>query len=74
MAHDCGASGMYEQLAAGYKGQHSGGSGMHAGKARREAWGTGHARERTLNMPLMSVTLDVLKLSGRLNATAPCRV
>ncbi len=27
---------------------------------------------RTLNMSLMSVTLDVLKLSGWLNASAPC--
>eukprot|EP00964_Phaeocystis_antarctica_P009642 scaffold5248_cov49-Phaeocystis_antarctica.AAC.5 len=30
--------------------------------------------ERTKNMPLMSVTLDVSKLSGWLNADAPCRV
>ena len=47
---------------------------MHATKARLEAWGTGHARERTQNMLLMSVTLDVLKLSGWLNAVAYCRV
>jgi hypothetical protein len=34
----------------------------------------GRARaERTLNMPLMSVTLDVSKLSGWLNADARCR-
>ena len=30
--------------------------------------------ERTLNMPLMVVTLDVSKLSGWLNADAYCRV
>ena len=30
--------------------------------------------ERTLNMLLMSVTLDVSKLSGWLNAHASCRV
>ena len=35
---------------------------------------TGHARERTMNMLSMSVTLDVSKLSGWLNADAPCRV
>eukprot|EP00964_Phaeocystis_antarctica_P040477 scaffold23131_cov61-Phaeocystis_antarctica.AAC.8 len=35
----------------------------------------GNARaERTANMLLMSVTLDVSKLSGWLNACAPCRV
>ena len=30
--------------------------------------------ERTQNMPAMFVTLDVSKLSGWLNADAPCRV
>ena len=30
--------------------------------------------ERTLNMRYMLVTLDVSKLSGWLNADAPCRV
>ena len=35
----------------------------------------GRARaERTLNMDPMSVTLDVSRLSGRLNADAYCRV
>ena len=35
----------------------------------------GRARaERTLNMRYMFVTLDVLKLSGWLNAVADCRV
>ena len=40
---------------------------MKAGRARACA-------ERTKNMPLMSVTLDVSKLSGWLNADASCRV
>ena len=46
-------------------------------RGRRDArlGGQGHARERTLNMPLISLTLDVfVKLSGWLNADAPCRV
>ena len=30
--------------------------------------------ERTENMPLVLMTLDVSKLSGWLNADAPCRV
>ena len=34
----------------------------------------GARAERTLNMPSMSVTLDVSKLSGWLNEDAPCRV
>ena len=36
--------------------------------------GTGHGEERTASMASMSVTLDVSKLSGWLNADAPCRV
>ena len=36
--------------------------------------GAGHGEERTQNMPLMSVTLEVSKLSGWLNADAYCRV
>ena len=35
--------------------------------------GAGHGEERTENMLPMLVTLEVSKLSGRLNATAPCR-
>eukprot|EP00964_Phaeocystis_antarctica_P156153 scaffold125705_cov51-Phaeocystis_antarctica.AAC.2 len=35
--------------------------------------GAGHGEERTANMPSMSVTLEVLKLSGLLNADAFCR-
>ncbi len=36
--------------------------------------GTGHARRHTENMPCMSVTLEVSRLRGWLNATAPCQV
>eukprot|EP00964_Phaeocystis_antarctica_P057142 scaffold33780_cov33-Phaeocystis_antarctica.AAC.1 len=35
--------------------------------------GAGHGEERTWNMTLMSVTLEVSKLSGWLNADARCR-
>eukprot|EP00964_Phaeocystis_antarctica_P045982 scaffold26514_cov53-Phaeocystis_antarctica.AAC.5 len=35
--------------------------------------GAGHGEERTANMPLMSVTLEVSRLSGWLNAVANCR-
>ena len=37
-------------------------------------WGARARVERTKNMPYMSVTLDVSKLSGWLNAFANCRV
>ena len=43
------------------------------GRARLQIRSTGHGEERTLNMLLMSVTLEVLKLSGWLNAVAACR-
>ena len=36
--------------------------------------GAGHGEERTKNMKLISVTLEVSKLSGWLNALAYCRV
>ena len=36
-------------------------------------FGAGRGEERTLNMLPMSVTLEVSKLSGWLNAFAPCR-
>ena len=47
--------------------------------ARREgpavkAWGARACAERTSNMRYMSVTLDVSKLSGWLNAAVFCRV
>ena len=35
--------------------------------------GAGHGEERTLNMERMFLALEVLKLSGWLNADAPCR-
>ena len=57
-----------------------GGGGRQRGtqRARREGLdcnlGAGHEEERTLNMPTMFVTLEVLKeLSGWLNADANCR-
>ena len=48
-------------------------------KRRSRGWpncrlGARARAERTLNMPLMSVTLDVSKLGGWLNATVFCRV
>ena len=36
-------------------------------------FGAGHEEERTANIPRMVVTLEVSKLSGWLNADAPCR-
>ena len=45
--------------------------GMH-GEEPTQGWGT--RAERTWNMWFISVTLDVSKLSGWLNANAPCRV
>eukprot|EP00964_Phaeocystis_antarctica_P129384 scaffold93232_cov57-Phaeocystis_antarctica.AAC.3 len=44
------------------------------GAAAVKAEGARACAERTLNMPSMSVTLDVSKLSGWLNARANCRV
>ena len=43
-------------------------------RGRREGVGARARAERTLNMPYMVVTLAVSKLSGWLNADAPCRV
>jgi len=43
------------------------------GRARDCRLGAGHGEERTQNMPNMFVTLDVSRLSGWLNADAPCR-
>ena len=42
--------------------------------ARLKAWGPRARAERTSNMRLMSVTLEVSKLSGWLKAVADCRV
>ena len=36
-------------------------------------FGAGHREEHTWNMVCMDLTLDVSKLSGWLNANAPCR-
>ena len=44
------------------------------GMARLKAVGVRARAERTSNMDCMVVTLDVLKLSGWLNASACCRV
>ena len=45
------------------------------GRGRLEGWGVQRARaERTKNMLVMVVTLDVSKLSGWLNADARCQV
>ena len=44
------------------------------GRARLKVVGARARAERTANMANMVVTLDVLKLSGWLNANAPCRV
>ena len=46
--------------------------GMHG--ARLKAWGPRARAERTLNMELMVVTLEVSKLSGWLKASVYCRV
>ena len=62
--------------------QEAGGHGPAAQRTRHargkgpvvKAEGVRACAERTLNMDLMSVTLDVLKLSGWLNADAPYRV
>ena len=43
-------------------------------RTRVEGWGQGTGAERTSNIQRMSVTLDVSKLSGWLNAFACCRV
>ena len=45
-----------------------------AGRARLKAVGARARAERTKNIHFMSVTLDVSKLSGWLNADANCRV
>ena len=48
----------------------------HAACKRGSNWGSGVGlgSERTQNIPLMVVTLDASRLSGWLNAVAPCRV
>ena len=57
--------------AGGWRGVVGGASSREAPTVKAE----GRARaERTENIPSMSVTLDVSRLSGWLNADAPCRV
>ena len=59
-------------------GRVAGGGGRPRGTQRAEEgldcrYGAEHGEERTQNMWLMSVTLEVSKLSGWLNADAYCR-
>ena len=56
------------------RGAAAGARGVHADDPRRGGCG-GRARaaERTANMPYMSVTLDVSKLTGWLKASVFCR-
>ena len=49
-------------------------STQRARRARLDTEGMACARGRTLNIQAISVTLDVSRLSGWLNAEAPCRV
>ena len=64
---------------ARYAGRQAGGGGrprckQRAGEGSTADLGQGTGgEERTENMPAMSVTLEVLKLSGWLNDDAPCR-
>ena len=46
---------------------------MQAERARLHGLRAGHGEERTVNMRLMMVTLEVSKLSGWLNTYACCR-
>ena len=65
----CGARG------AGWERWGSGGrKGARTRRTRLKGWGQGTRGERTLNMYVISVTLEVSKLSGWLNALALCRV
>jgi len=48
--------------------------GMHGDGLTQGLGAKGTRGERTANMPLMSVTLEVSKLSGWLKADADCRV
>ena len=49
-----------------------GAGGMHGAGSTLNTRGHGTRGERTLNMSFMSVTLDVSKLSGWLNADMDC--
>ena len=70
---------MRSEVWAGGGGEWAGGSARAACTARgpgcvKAGGGYRVCAERTKNMPPMSVTLDVSKLSGWLNADADCRV
>ena len=52
----------------------SGAHGTRGGLDWRAVGRQGSGGERTWNMPIMLVTLDVLKLTGWLNLYAACRV
>ena len=47
-------------------------AGMHGEGPTQGLGARARRAERTLNMPFMRVTLEVLKLSGWLNAVAAC--
>ena len=56
------------------RGAAAGARGVHADDSRLGGCGGRvRAAERTANMPCMSVTRDVSKLTGWLKACAPCR-
>ena len=56
------------------RGAAAGTRGVHADDSRLgSCGGRARAAERTLNMPAMSVTREVSKLTGWLKATANCR-
>ena len=48
--------------------------GMHGRRARLKAWGSRARAERTVNIQIMSMTLEVSKLSGWLKVDAYCRI
>ena len=54
-------------------GRPGGASGVHGGRPDSRLLGVRARAERTENMTRMSVTLEVSRLSGWLNARAPCR-
>eukprot|EP00964_Phaeocystis_antarctica_P033679 scaffold19097_cov44-Phaeocystis_antarctica.AAC.1 len=69
----------YAERGVGWEAGGHGPAAAHERHARREgpavkAGGARACAERTANMPRMSVTLDVSKLSGWLNAAVFCRV
>ena len=57
----------------GFEAGGGGGARSVQGRARLQIRGTGHREERTENIWIMLVTLEVSKLSGWLKAIALCR-